>query len=492
MIRRLFRDSAIYALSGVVSQGIAFLLFPFLAHTLNPREYGVIDIVALLSTLVLLTVALEISQGLGRMVGLTAEREERSAYASTALIWSVGCYTLFAVVGLALASPITHALLGAHVDTWITRTAIGGIWVSGALYLVQDQLRWQLRPLAFAAVSGVVAVFTAASTAVYVFAMHGGALGVVGGQLTGAAAGLLTALALSRGIYTLRFDKAKARAMLIYSIPLVPSSVGVLLNGYADRLALQHEKSLAAVGLYGVGFRIAVVVSLLLLGVQGSVQPQVVARHSEPDTPRELARAFRMFWAAGCVVFVVLSLLAEPLIKLLAAQAYFGAARVVPLLLGAAFLGGLWVFAPGPLITGRTRGFAAVNVLAGALNLGLAFALVPSLGIRGAGLATLLSSAVMFVALMFISQRLYSVPHTWTRVAAGAALAGAVVAITRTVLVTGRGDALGLAPTLARIAISVVSSIVVVAVIEPALMRPYSIRALARRARGEPRGYAQR
>lgn len=480
VIRRLFRDSAIYALSGLVSQGIAFLLFPFLAHTLRPREYGVIDIVSVLTTLVLLTVALEISQGLGRMVGLSADRGERSAYASTAFIWSVVSYTVFAAVALVLARPITDALLGKHIDVWITRTAIGGIWVAGALYLLQDQLRWQLRPLAFAAVSAVVAAVTAAATAVYVFAMHGGALGVVGGQLTGATAGLVTALALSRGIYRWRFDRAKARTMLIYSIPLVPSSVGVLLNGYADRLAIQHQESLAAVGTYGVGFRVAVVVSLLLVGVQGALTPQVLARHREPDTPAELARALRLFWAVGCVTFVVLSVLAEPLVRLLAAPTYFGAARVVPLLVPAAFLAGLYVFAPGPNIAGRMRGFAIVNVVSGALNLGLAFALVPSFGIRGAGIATVISSAVAFVAMMAISQPLYRVPHDWQRLAAGALIATAVVVVTRTALVTQRVDAFKAGPLLARLAICACAAVLVTW----ALVDWRALAAVIARARG--------
>lgn len=483
MIRALFRDSAIYGLSGLVTQGIAFLLFPFLAHTLHPGQYGVIDIVTLLTTLALLTVALEINQGLGRMVGITGDQRERSAYASTALIWSVASYSLFATAAFALAGPITHALLGRHVDVWITRVAIGGIWVSGSLYLVQDQLRWQLRPLAFTAVSAVVAVVTTSATAAYVFALHGGALGVVGGQLTGATAGLLTAFGLSRGIYHLHFDRAKAKAMLAFSIPLVPSSIGVLLNSYADRLALQHEKSLAAVGTYGVGFRIAVVVALLLLGVQGSVMPHVLSRHREPSTPAELARSLRLFWAVGCVTFVVLSVLAEPLVRLSSSSGYFAAARVVPLLVPAAFLAGLYVFAPGPTIAGRMRGFALANVMAGALNLGLAFALVPPLGIRGAGLATLISSVAGFVAVFAISQPLYHVPHDWKRLALGAAAALVVVVSSRTLLVVDRARALNTGPVLVRLAVCAVGCVIVVAVlVDWRALAPVNLRARARRA----------
>ena len=80
-----------------------------------------------------------------------------------------------------------------------SRVAIARVWVAGALYVVQDQLRWQLRPRAFAAVAVVTAVATTVATAVYVFPLNGGALGVVAAQVTGALVGLMTALALCQG-----------------------------------------------------------------------------------------------------------------------------------------------------------------------------------------------------------------------------------------------------------------------------------------------------
>lgn len=432
--------------------------------------------------LALLTVALEINQGLGRIVALGVEPVERASYASTALVWSVASYTVFAVLALAFAVPLTDVLLGKHVNVWITRIAIVGIWVAGALYVVQDQLRWQLRPRAFVAVSAVVAVFTTGSIAIYVFVLGGRALGVVAGQATGAIFGLATALALSRGIYRVHFHWSQARLMLAFSVALVPSSVGVLLNGYADRLAIQHRQSLAAVGVYGVGFRIAVVVTLLLIGVQNATSPHIVARHADPETPRDLARVFRLFWAAGCVTILALSVLAEPLVRLLAAPAYFGAALVVPFLVSATFLAGLYVFAPGPMIVGRTRVYAIVNVAAGLLNLGLAFLLVPSLGIRGAGIATLVSSIVVFVATMAVSQRLYPVPHQWWRLGAGATAAAAIVIATRSFLVTGPADALGASSILARIGICALGSFVVLVI----LVDAGDLRSINLRARPKP------
>jgi O-antigen/teichoic acid export membrane protein len=339
----------------------------------------------------------------------------------------------------------------------------------------------------------VVAVVTAAASAVYVFVLDGGALGVVGAQLTGATAGLGAGLWLARGAFTLAFDWGKAKTMLLYSIPLVPSSVGVLLNGYADRLALQHERSLAAVGLYGVGFRVAVVVSLLIAAVQNAITPQVLRRHRNPETRVELARALRLFWCLGCLTFVVLSVLAEPLVRLLASPAYFGGSRVVPLLVPAAFLAGVYVFAPGPVIAGRMRAFAAVNIASGAINLGLAFALVPAWGIVGAGIATLTSSAMACIAMLALSQRLYRAPHDWQRLASGTAVAIAVVVVARTLMTVTRSQSLASGPLLARIAVCAVGSLLVASVlIDWRGLVPIVSRVRRRGAEALPPGSARR
>lgn len=415
MVRSFFAHGSTYALAGVLSQGIAFLLFPFFAHVFDPHDYGVIDLLGILMTLVNLTIALEISQGLGRHFVEVAD-EERVAYASTALWFSAAVYTVFALLGFALAEPLTDALLGPGVDPATMRVAVWGIWFAGLLYLMQDTLRWDLRPRAFAIVSVLTAAVVTASSAVYVLALDWGVTGAIAGQLTGFATGAALALALGRRRFALRFDAAKWREMVSYSLPLVPASIGVFLNGYADRIAIQSRLSLADVGLYGVGYRLSLVVGLTLIGFQGALLPLVLSRHEDPQTRIDVARIFRLFCGIALLVLLLVSTFADELLRVLTRPVYYGAADVVPLIVAAAFLAGMYIFTPGISIAKRTGAYAAVTAAAGLANLVLAFALVEPLGIEGAALAFLVTSAAGFAVLIAISQRLYRVPHAWGRI----------------------------------------------------------------------------
>jgi O-antigen/teichoic acid export membrane protein len=457
MVTRFLKDSSIYAVAGMLSQGIAFLLFPFFAHVLHPREYGALDILFLVGIVVSLTVALEISQGLGRYQHDARDERERGSYAFTALLFTLGCFSVFTVVTLALAAPLSRALLGPGFGPGLLRLAALGWFVNGFLYIASDQLRWRLRPKAFAAVTVTVAVTTTAASAALVLGLRTGVSGAIAGQLIGFACGALLTAILSRGIYSPEFDWVKCRRMLRYSIPLIPSSVGVFLNGYADRLAIQHQASLAQVGVYGIGYRFAVAVGLVLVGFQGATMPLVLSQHEDPSMPTYLGRVFRVFCVLALATFVAVSVLAPPAVRVLAAPAYFAAAGVVPYVVGGALLGGMNVFAPGPIIARRTATMSAIWIAAGTLNAGLAFALVPPLGIVGAGLATLLSSALAFGSLMIVSQREYRVPHLWGRVAAATLLAVALVVLSRTAIPTGASSALAVGALLARIALLAVA-----------------------------------
>jgi len=453
MLGRFFKDSSIYAVAGTISQGIAFLLFPFFAHVFRPREYGALDILILVGILVNLTVALEISQGLGRYLNDAGDAEERKTYTSSALLFTLACFSVFTVTVLALAAPLSQALLGRGFGPGLVRLAAIAWFVNGILYITCDQLRWRLRPKAFASVTVVVAAATTATSAILVLGFHAGVSGAIAGQLIGVSCGLLVTATLSRGIYSRSFDWAKCRKMLRYSVPLIPASVGVFLNGYADRLAIQHEGSLAQVGIYGIGYRFAIVMGLVLVGFQGATMPLVLSNHEDQEMRRSLGRVFRIFCMLGLAAFLVVSVLADAAVRVLAAPAYAPAAGIVPFVVAATLLGGMGVFAPGPIIARRTAAIAVIWVTAGALNAGLAFALVPPLGITGAGIATLLSSACSFAALMVISQREYHVPHTWKRIMGATVLTVMFVVLSRVAIPAGRSGALGAGALLARIAL---------------------------------------
>ena len=107
MLKQFFKDSFVYGLSNVISRGIAPFLLPLYTRVFSPTDYGVIDILTIVATLVNLTVALEITQGVMRHYAEAASAGDRARFVSTALWFSMVMYGLFVLVALWSSEPLT-------------------------------------------------------------------------------------------------------------------------------------------------------------------------------------------------------------------------------------------------------------------------------------------------------------------------------------------------------------------------------------------------
>ena len=86
------------------------------------------------------------------------------------------------------------------------------------------------------------------------------------------------------------------------------------------------------VGLYGIGYRVALAVTLFTSGITGALTPLVYSHYREPDTPARIARLFRYFTAGALVIFLGLSIYAREIVILFTTRSYYDGYVVVPFL----------------------------------------------------------------------------------------------------------------------------------------------------------------
>lgn len=413
MVKRFFRDSVIYGLANLLSGSIGFVLIPLYTRVFSPLDYGIIDILGAFASLAGVTVALEISQSVARFFPEAETDDHKTAYASTALWFTLAAYSVLMIGGIAGARPLSALLLDSQERQSIFQVAVVSTWATGLFYLVQNQLRWELKPVYFAIASIVNTVIALGSTLALVLGLHMGVISVFWGQLIGGASAFFLGIYLVRARYQLRFDVHKFAEMLRFSLPLVPSSIGVFVTLYIDRFAIKSLMTLSDVGLFGIGYRIASIAGLVMVAFQGSLIPLIYHNYRDFNTPFELARIFRYFMGLALLICLGLGLFAPEILRVVTTIGYYSGAKVVPLLAPAILLSSMYIFAPGLAIAKRTGLMAVFNVFSAAENTLLNFWLIPLWGIMGAAAATLISAATLFAAYMVASQRLYRVPHAW-------------------------------------------------------------------------------
>lgn len=439
MIRAFFKDSAIYGLSRILTQGISVIIVPVYTRILSPEEYGVIDIMLVITSLVNLIVVFEITQGFARYYADAESKAEQRKYASTTIWFSVGGYGLFTLLALLFSKPLTILILDQPKWESVFQMAVVAISLFGLYQILQNQLRWQLKPVHFG-VSSIVYIFTTTGLALLLLVKFKmGIVAIFYGQSVGSLLAGGVSWFLAKEVYRLIFSSEKCKEMLLFSIPLVPSSISVFINNYADRIALKSLLGMSEVGVYGVGFRFAAVTNLLMLGIQGALTPLIYQNYRKASTPQEIARIFRYFMAGTLPLYLIISLFSQEAVWFFTTPQYYSAWTVIPFLAFSCLAARAYIFMPGLSIEKKTMEIALINLAGALINIVLNFALIPFLGLVGAALATTLSSSQIILSYAVLSQRLYPIPFRWPKIVPAMVITFATIVLSLLILPQNKG-----------------------------------------------------
>jgi len=434
MLARFFKDSFIYGAGTFVTRGIQLVLLPLYTRLFTTADYGIIDMITVLASLVTILVPLEILQGASRFYADETE-QDRKRLVSTGLWFSCLMLAGFVVLAMPFSDLLESAFLGERLSGLTSAFALSSIAVTGIFYYVQQILRFRLQSKEFALASIVYSLTSISITIFAVAVMDTGVVGVFYGSIIGGTLAGAFAYRRSRTEYVAVFDFGMWKRMVQFSLPLLPSSVGVFVALYVDRILINKLMSLGDVGVYGVAYRFATAVALIMTGFQSALTPLVYQHYKEPNTPTELSLIFRYFTALALFALLGYALFARELVMLFTTPAYYAAAPVIPLLAAGVLFSGMYIFAPGLSIEKRTKSIAIINIASAAVNTLLNFVLIPRFGLAGSAAATLSGSFLAFTATMVLSQRYYPVKHDWVSLigamilATGAGYAGAMISL---------------------------------------------------------------
>ena len=427
MLQRLGKDALVYGLATLLVRGIQIVLIPVYSRVLGASEYGIVETMAIVGALVNLTVALEISQGMARYMAEAPDKNLRRRYASTALVFGIAAYSMFVLFSAIVITPVSQWLLGDHGSVTIVLVAFGALAINGIFVLVQDLLRWELRPGAFLT-SGLAYTLGSAGLGIFLVVFRdAGVIGIFWGQLAGALLGGIVAAGAASGLLIREFDGKRLLQMLGYSAPLVFSGFAVFANLFVDRIVVRQLLGIEALGLYGVAARFASVVSILTVGLQVALSPLVFRSWREPGTASSVAQVCRYYCAGMVPLIGGLGLFSGEIMLLASGPAFHDGRHVLPVLAIAAMFSTLYIFAPGLFLGERTGHVAALNVAAALLNLALALWLVPHYGMIAASAAAAVAAACGFAGFVFLGGRYFRVPYQCARVAASMLLSLALV-----------------------------------------------------------------
>lgn len=411
MIKRFFKDSGIYGISGILTRGISIFLVPLYTRVLSPVDYGVIDIFSIITSMVIMIFPLEITQGLARFYPKAENLDDKRRISSTALIFTLITLVIPIIFGMIFYKDLTVIILENNELSNIYLIAVIGILGSGLIYFIVNQLKWRIEPKKVAIVSIVSSLINILFSVFFVLILKYGVFGFFLGQLIGNVIGFGMGYYYSRTDFGLIFDIPKLKIMLNFSYPLVFSGIGVYALRYVDRIFIKSFLNLSDLGIYGIGYRFASITTIVMSGFGASIVPLIYKEFNNPETPQKLAKIFRYYFFICLIFTIILSIYAKEYVRIFTTPKYYSSAEVIPFLVVGLLLFSFYTFFPGLFLANKTKIVAALNIVSGVINIGLNFLLIPVLGILGTSISLMISALVQASAYYYYSQKYYKVPH---------------------------------------------------------------------------------
>lgn len=399
-------------LSTLVASLSGALLVIVLARLLEPDGYGLLYL-----TLAVIGVAkLFAKLGLGRSTAryITEYKEKDPSQLRHILEFSAGVSLVLLLI-VATIVGVGHQ----QIAVLIGEPEVGPFLVLGSLFLFFGTMLGFLRKvlqgfeaIQVAALLTIIKSITKVVVAIGLVVASFGAMGALVGWVLGAFFASLTGTFVVYFRYYRSLDFGAPvefglrRRIAEYAVPVTASEAAGKLSGRIDTVLVGFFLNPVAVSYYVVAEQVVSMIQSPVNALGFTLAPTFGAEKSAGNTEKA-ARIYEEAFLHMALFYVPAAagiiLVAEPLVELVFGTDYLGAVPVLQVLGLYAFVkANLMVSAKALDFLGRARSRAVVKGVTSVLNVLLNIALIPTIGVVGAAIATVITSSMYAAATVYI------------------------------------------------------------------------------------------
>ena len=422
------KSASYYLIAVIVQRSMSILLLPLYTRYLTRADYGTLELLDLVWTLASLLVAIQLSTSLFYYYRLAQTETERRSQVVTAYLGSVVLGMGVAVAGLICAPLIDRLVFASSTHTELIQLVLLGLGFNLPAEFGLSCLKLHNWARAFAAVSVIRVLSNVVLNCFFLVILDLGVATMPWSSLiTTAMLALLASWTILKSNPASYFDGPTLRKMLRYGLPLGFCAAGDVCLHFGDRIFLSRSVSLADIGIYGLSYKLGMVVPFATTPFSNYWNSQMFGIVRRPDGRLVYARAATYFLMILTFASLILTLFIRPILHLLVEPNFRTAAQFVPWIALAYLVRGMGSqWANTFLLVNRPGLVALVTWSGSATCLGAYALLIPTYGLWGAIVATHTGFAMMAFWAFLLSQRLYPIQFEylrWAKLLASGAIA---------------------------------------------------------------------
>ena len=409
-------DVAVYGVTGLLGQIVGFLLLPLYTRVLDPKDYGIIGMLTIVTMLFGPFATLGMTTAIYRRLNQTKDEAAARVVLGTGLISVILASLGSLAICLVFADWIAKDFVGDESTTTLVQLTVFSATLAQIAQVSIATLRARRKVKTTSALTLGSLVFSITTTIVLVAYLRMGVMGWVLGSLASDALYLVAALGCTWRSFDLRINPAVWKSMLSYGLPLVPHRLQAVALGQFSQFMVREMMGLDEAGIYGVAGRFALPVGLAVNVIQEAWIPYKFQVHSQESDPRPFFRSmFTYYFVAISYLWVGVSLWSFDVVRLMTHNpAFHAAAYLVPMLaLLRAVQGIYFMLSTGVELSDRTGAYPLISLAGLATVVAGAYVLVQPLGSLGAALANVLCWLVMAGVVYVLAQRRLTISYDW-------------------------------------------------------------------------------
>lgn len=388
--RYLAKNTAIFAIGNVASRLISFFLVPLYTNILTTAEYGVVDLVNTLCTVLAPILILNINEAVMRFA--LDKGANYKKIMSTGLTVFVGAI-LFGILVIPASS------LFSEVAPYSTYIYFYTVTLAGS-QLFLCYLRGK-ENIAFYSVGSVLQTMTIALfNILFLAVLH---KGIKGYFLAYIISNIITILfAFIAGnvrevIRNYKFDIKLTKEMAAYSVVLIPNTFMWWIMNSSDRVMVTSIIGVAANGIYAVSYKLPSLVSTMT-GIFNQAWSYSAIREDGAEDENEYNNiVFNRLISIVMLLSIALLTIVKPFLGLYVGMDYYSAWEYTPfLIIGSAYLTLATFMATSYTVHKDSFGYLFSATFGAVLNIVLNFLLIPIIHVYGAAFATCISYIAVF------------------------------------------------------------------------------------------------
>ena len=389
----LAKNTAIVSIGKICTQLITFFLLPVYTAVLSNEEYGVVDLLNTLTSLLLPIATLQIEQGIFRYLLDCRENKEKQTTLITTVSKFILVQSAICILIFLCASPFIHN----EYKYFLMANLLMGILSSISLQIC----RGLGDNKTYAVGSFITGALTVILNVIFIVAFKWGAYGML---IATAISNLLCAIYVfvKKKIYKYidikQNDKKLLKDIVKYSVPLIPNMISWWIVSASDRTIILAVIGVAQNGIYSAANKFSGIFSTLYSVFNLTWTESASININSEDRDEFFSKIFdfivRFFGSLCLGTIAVMPFVFGILVNEKFAESYY---QIPILILGSVF--NILVSFLGSVYVAKklTKEIAKTSIIAAIINIVVNIALINQIGLYAASISTVIAYFAMFI-----------------------------------------------------------------------------------------------